>query len=196
MSLLAQQLQAQRTSLQDRMFQATETLAAVTELPDRLAATAGPAAALGVLCQTAVRLVPADLVAAIFPSQDVFEVAALHDTTGRGTFSSALPRSPLLDAALTSTQPAFATDLFFGEPLSDDHLLGLGFASAVALPVTIQSRVLGILLCASRRPDAFGGEKPSLLGLVAAQAVASFSEWLDRPDGPDATGFVDIQSLL
>ncbi len=123
-------------------------------------------------------------------------MAAIHDATGRVTSSSTLPRSPLLDAALASTRPAFATDLFFGEPLSDDHLLGLGFASAVALPVLMHGNVLGLLLCASCRPDAFGGEKPSLLGLVAAQAAAPFSDWLDRLDGPDATGFVDIQSLL
>ncbi len=196
MSLLAQQLQAQRTALQDRMSQATSTLAAVTELPDLLAATPGPAAALVVVCQTAARLASADLVAALFPRQDAFEVAALHDLTARVSPTADLPRSPLLDAALASSAPAYATDLFFGEPLADDHLLGLGFASAVALPVLLQSRALGLLLCASRRPDAFGGEKPSLLGLVASQATAPFANWLARPDGPDATGFVDIQSLL
>lgn len=193
MSLLAQQLQAQRADIQDQMQEATASLAAVTELSDRLAAASDPAAALAVLCQTAARLAPADLVAALVPRRHTFEMAALHDSTGRVREPRPLPRSPLLQAALASTQPAFATDLFFGEPNADDHLLGLGFASAIALPVLMHGHALGLILCASRKPDAFSAEKSSLLGLVAAQAVSAFHDWLNRPD---ASGFVEIQSLL
>lgn len=196
MSLLAQQLEAQRTAMQDRMSQATESLAMVTELSDRLAAAPEPAAALSVLCQTAARLASAELVAALVPRENGLEVAAAHDTTNRFATASSLPRSPLLEAGLASTQPVFASDLFYGEPHADDHLLGLGFTSAVVLPVLMHGSALGLLLCASCQPDAFSGEKASLLGLVAAQATTSFVDWSNRPAGPDASGFVDIQSLL
>lgn len=197
LSALVQQLQAHRATLQGKVSEAESSLAAFTELPQKLSSAHEPTVALRVLCETAARLSGADLAVVLAHRLGYFQVAAGWGVGGGVDEGCVLPTSPLLAAAVAEGRPVLATDLLFGSPPTDDHLAALGLASAVVLSVPGAHGSLGGLLCARRQPGGFSEEAVSLLALIAAQAAVPLSRWLEQQAEPSpAERFIEIDRLL
>jgi len=197
LATLAQQLQAHRASLEGKVSEAETSLAAFTELPNKLSAAHEPGGALQVLCETAARLSGADLAALLAHRSGVFQVAAACGACAGVEEGCVLPTSPLLAAAMAEGHPVLATDLLLGSAPTDDHLAALGLGGAVVLAVRAASTTIGCLLCARRQPGGFSDETVSLLALIAAQAAIPLGQWLEQQAEPSpAERFIEINRLL
>ncbi len=194
---LARQLRVPGKSLEGRMQAAADSLAAFADLSEGMAQTPGPSVALAAICQAAARLAGASLAAVLALREDSAQVAAAHGDVERVSAGRVLPLSPLLRAVAGQGKPIVASDLLFGDGFTDDLLAGAGLASAVVLPIVLQGRLKGALLCAHEQREAFAEEKTSLLALLAAQAAPALDQWMRAgPSGEDGQGFIEIDRLL
>ncbi len=174
--------------------EAEKQVAAFSELADTVSKTRNSSAALAAICKTAADLTRADLTAVLVPEDDAALVVACS-SPGNVKAGSRLKLSSLLAEACQGRTVA-APDILFDEGLHDDFLAGLGYSSALVVPVMLHGNCLGVLLSAWRAAEGFVEETASLLSVVAAQTAPVLQQWLDEREGQGGDEFVDIERLL